>query len=122
VTENDFAEVVARHVRDAQWPELLALMHGIGLPAGWEDMVRPLFDGVMGKDVQVEIFPAAELPDHLQSWLRAAPAPIKKSLEHAIKLSHETVRSENDKESDEMLLPIVEIEGRWRILLVGGEG
>ncbi|MBE0430812.1 MAG: hypothetical protein IBX67_03185 [Dehalococcoidia bacterium] len=117
--KEDFGQHVAQLVRDDGWDDLLALMHGIGLPAGWPEMVKPVFDGYLGKPVESSIIPATEIPEHQLVWLRKAPGDIQDGLEFAIKLSYEIVDSGHSEESGELVLPVIVIDHRWVLLLVG---
>ena len=115
----DFGRQVAELVRSGKFPALLSLMHGIGLPEGWQEMVRPLFEGYLGQPVSSSIIPAAEIPEHQQVWLKKAPEDIRKELKYAVKLSYETVHSVDNKESGELILPIIFLDNKWVLLLVG---
>jgi hypothetical protein len=98
---------------------LLPLMHGIGLPAGWAEMIKPVFEDYLGKVVESSIVPASEIPEHQLVWLRKAPRDIQDRLEFAIKLAYEIVHSEENKESGELILPIMCMDQTWVLLLVG---
>jgi hypothetical protein len=117
--KEDFGRHVAQLIRANKWKDLLTLMHGIGLPSGWKEMIKPLFEDYLGKVVESSIIPAAEIPEHQLVWLRKAPGDIQDKLEYAIKLSYKIVRSEDNKESGELILPIIFIDDKWGILLVG---
>ena len=117
--KEDFGRHVAQLVRANKWNNLLILMHGIGLPTDWTEMIKPLFDGYLGKPVESSIIPAVEIPEHQLVWLRKAPYEIQEKLEFAIRLAYEIVYSEEDKESGELVLPIIFIDKKWMLLLVG---
>lgn len=117
--KEDFGRHVAQLVKANKWKDLLALMHGIGLPTGWQEMIKPMFEEYLGKAVESSIIPAAEIPEHQLVWLRKAPHDIQDRLEFAIKLSYEVVRSEDNKESGELVLPIIFLDNKWVLLLVG---
>ena len=119
MAKEDFSRHVAELVRSGNFPALLSLMHGIGLPEGWQDMVQPLFAGYLGQPVQPSVIPAAEIPEHQQVWLKKAPREILDQLQYAVKLSYETVYSADNKESGELILPIIFLDGKWVLLLVG---
>jgi hypothetical protein len=91
------------------------------LPVGWKEMIRPIFEDYLGKRVESSIIPAVEIPEHQLVWLRKAPRDIQDKLEFAIKLAYEIVHSEENKESGELVLPIICIDQKWAILLVGPE-
>ena len=117
--KEDFGRHVAQLVEANKWKDLLALMHGIGLPAGWQEMIKPVFEDYLGKAVESSIIPATEIPEHQLVWLRKAPNDIQDKLESAVKLSYEVVRSEDNKESGELVLPIILLDNKWVLLLVG---
>ena len=117
--KEDFGRHVAQLVRENKWNELFNIIYGIGLPAGWEEMIKPLFDEYLGKPVESSIIPAAEIPEHQLVWLRKAPRDIQDRLEFAIKLAYETVYSKDNEESGEFILPIIFIDQKWMLLLVG---
>jgi hypothetical protein len=117
--KEDFVHHVAQLVRANRWEQLLPLMHGIGLPAGWREMIKPVFEEYLGKPVESSIIPAADIPEHQLAWLRNAPRDIQDRLGFAIKLSYQTVDSEHSQESGELVLPIICIDNRWLLLLVG---
>jgi hypothetical protein len=115
----DFGRHVAQLVRTNKWNDLLTLMHGIGLPAGWTEMIKPMFEDYLGKAVESSIIPAVDIPEHQLVWLRKAPSDIQDRLECAIKLAYEIVHSEDNKERGEIVLPIIYINQKWVLLLVG---
>lgn len=120
--KEDFGQHVTHLVRANKWQELLSLMHGIGLPAGWQEMVKPMLEDYLtkaGEALESSIIPAAEIPEQSLVWLRKAPRDIQERIEFAIKLAYEIVHSEENKESGELVLPIIFIDDKWVILLVG---
>ncbi len=117
--KEDFGLQVAQLIRASKWNDLIPLMHTIGLPEGWKEMIKPIFDEYLGKPVESSIIPAAEIPEHQLVWLRKAPSDIQDRLKFAIKLSYEIVHSEDNKESGELVLPIIFIDRKWVLLLVG---
>jgi hypothetical protein len=119
--KEDFGRHIAQLVRTNKWNDLLPIMHGIGLPAGWTRMIKPIFEGYLGKPVESSIISAEEIPEHQLIWLRKAPQDIQDRLEFAIKLAYETAYSEENKESGELVLPIILIDNNWMLLLVGPE-
>lgn len=117
--KEDFGLRVAQLMRASKWNNLLPLMHTIGLPEGWKEMIKPIFDEYFGKPVESSIIPATEIPEHQLVWLRNASDDIQDRLKFAIKLSYEIVLSEDNKESGELILPIIFIDNQWALLLVG---
>ncbi|MBM3133371.1 MAG: hypothetical protein FJZ95_10140, partial [Chloroflexi bacterium] len=62
--KEDFGRHVAQLVAADKWNEIVSLMHGIGLPPDWKEMVKPLFEGFLGQKVEASIIPASEIPEH----------------------------------------------------------
>jgi len=117
--KEDFGRQVAQLVTANKWNDLLKHMHGIGLPPDWKEMIKPVFEGYLGQALKSSIIPAADIPEHQLVWLRKAPRDIQDRLKSAVKLSYEIVRSEDDKESGEFVLPIIFLDDKWVLLLVG---
>jgi hypothetical protein len=117
--KEDFGRQVAQIVRANRWNELLTLIYDIGLPAGWTEMIKPMFDGYLGIAVESSIIPAVEIPEYQLVWLRKAPQDLQDRLKNAIHLAYQIVHSEDNKESGELILPIIYIDQKWKILLVG---
>lgn len=119
--KEDFGREIAQLLRESKWDDLLSRMYGIGLPADWRKMVKPIFDDFLGRPVESFIIPMIDIPEHQLDWLRKAPQDVQDKLGSAIKLTYEIAHSEKNKESGEFILPIIFHDDRWVLLLVGPE-
>jgi hypothetical protein len=121
MTREEFARDVAEMMKGKQLDRVLDAVHGIGMPAGWQAQVRPLFEAYLGKTMVPAIVPASDIPEHQMAWLRKAPKAVLKKLAWAVKLSYSEKTSPDSEESGDLVLPLIPVGDGWRILMVGEE-
>ena len=114
-----FMEEILVILKNSEKEKLEGMFHGINLPPKWFEMVAPEFMRLFGMELKGTIIDIGELEDYQLQALRMAPQDVQDSVKHAIKLDY-VVPDSDQNESGSLAFPIYFVDGRYKILLVGG--
>jgi len=119
VTIEEYGDHLNTLIASGDWANIEREIHGINLPDGWPDLIRPIFADLAGKELSVEVLDFADLPEHVLHWLKMAPAEVLALTRKAIRVSYDTSDAEGE-DSGNLDLAIYEQASGPSILMVGG--
>jgi len=117
MTVQEYGEKIAELVVEGDWPRIEPEIHGINLPDRWQEKIKPIFDDLKGRNVEVKVIPFSKLSDLSLHWLKMAPAEILERTKNAVTIAYSDGDGENSGSID---LAVYERDGRCSILMVGG--
>lgn len=115
----EYGDRLAKLLSAGDWERIEPEIHAIDLPAGWQEMVKPMFADLAGKDLTVETIAFDDLPEHMLRWLKRAPPEVLADTREALRFSFD-VPVENGRDSGNIELAVYRGESGPSILMVGG--
>ena len=116
MTNSEFAATVTEQLKTSGWKGVQPHVHVLNLPDGWEEMIGGFFDSMLNMPLTWSIEPVANFTRQQLSWPEGdLPAPLDQVKEILV-IQYSLVDGEN-KESAKLTLPLIEVEGAWKVAL-----
>lgn len=115
---NTFSTSITQKIQSGGWAPVAEHLHTINLPDGWQAMVQPFFDGLKGKPLEHSLqSPDTFTREELHWPAGTLPTPLDE-VEQILVLAYVESDGE-DKSSGRFTFPLLEVDGQWKIVLVG---
>ncbi|MEL7474390.1 MAG: hypothetical protein AAGK04_13815 [Planctomycetota bacterium] len=114
-----FGAEMVEALKDGDTDKLLSHVEGVGLPEGWQAMITPMFAGMQGRELSSAVRPVSEFSREDLQWPEGDLPEALGSVEHILDVSYENTEANGDSESGRFTFPLKQVDGEWRVLLIG---
>jgi hypothetical protein len=108
-----FAALITQALIDADTDTIIAHVKAVNLPAGWQQMIVPMLNGMEGYDLSGEVRERNTFTNEELKWPEETPEPLK-AVTHILYVWYE-----GDDDSGNRTFPLVYENNQWKILLAG---